>query len=417
MVLKEGGSAILAAVSFSSLFLALSVYYVVDNIARPTDSTQSKNYLKDIEEGEPKVTNPLTEILYNQLFNKKSLEMCPVYLKDSCRWDIIEDKNATQENTTKKQLIGAIRRSCQIFGIVKYQDVCFYEGENLFEIQDSARIAQILKDCAYVNDRGYPCLLSNNIKPEMHSPKNVCVSDSKTFKNVVTHRCRVPESLDSSNDSNVIPLEDIIYDGEINTFRNKNGQNGDTSSTSDDGNQQYKSGSNKTTTGTNATTVVCHIFLAALLIVSASVALYEVCRDRLSDKKFGQHSIIADGRINAIGSRSSSLDSRRCSLVDLTMSRHARRESVQHSAVQQQVNLQEPSNSSISTMHHSQIKLLGNSFPVHIGATASVIPKDRAPTPSGVVTPAKSRRTSVDGSEDDSSPDLTKRRVRFLRRH
>ncbi|KAJ9580136.1 hypothetical protein L9F63_004209 [Diploptera punctata] len=100
------------------------------------------------------------------------------------------------------------------------------------------------------------------------------------------------------------------------------------------------------------------------------------------------------------------------------MSRHVRRESVQHSAVQQQASLQQPSNSNM------QIKLLGgrpapllrrSSFPVHIGATTS----ERTQTPSGVATPAKSlsRRTSIDGSEEDSSPDVAKRRVRFLRRH
>lgn len=75
--------------------------------------------------------------------------------------------------------------------------------------------------------------------------------------------------------------------------------------------------------------------------------------------QFGQQSIIGDGRINAIGSRSFSLDSRRCSLVDLTVSRHARRKSVQH---QQLVIPQEPSNYNASTtvaQRCPQTKLLG----------------------------------------------------------
>jgi hypothetical protein len=65
-----------------------------------------------------------------------------------------------------------------------------------------------------------------------------------------------------------------------------------------------------------------------------------------------------------------------------------------------------------------------SSFPIHIGAASSTThqsftPKEHVPSPSGTSTPTKStsRRTSVDGSEDDSSPDMAKRRVRFLRRH
>ena len=293
MALKDGGSAMLAAVSMSSLFLALSVYYIVDNIARPIDDPQDRRNFNENEDERPKVVNPLTEIIYNQLFQKKPLEVCPLYFKDICRWSLLEDKNETikklNANTTnhkQKHFNIAVRRSCQILGIVKYQDVCFYMGKSLEFLEDNARVAQMLKDCEYVNDKGYPCVISNNVKSENQTPKNVCLSDGKTFKNVVTHRCRVPESFDSNNDSNVIPLEDIIYDGEIHTFRGTDGKSEAGSSIdSEDGNQQYKSGSNKTTTGTNATTVVCHILLATLLIVSASVALYEVCRDRFSDKK------------------------------------------------------------------------------------------------------------------------------------
>ncbi|KAJ9580137.1 hypothetical protein L9F63_004210, partial [Diploptera punctata] len=264
----------------------LSVYYIIDNIARPINDPQIRVTLNENDNEKPNVANPLTEILYNQLFQNKPLDMCPSYFKDICRWEFLEDKDDkkidNETNHKQKHLNVAITRSCQIFGIVKYQDVCFYVGKSLEFIEDSSRIAQVLKDCEYVNDKGYPCVLTNNMKTENQSPKNVCLSDSKTFKNVVTHRCRVPESIDSNNDSNVIPLEDIIYDGKINTFRDKSG---DISSLDSEQGNQHKSGSNKTTTGTNATTVVCHILLAALLIVSASIALYEVCRDRLSDKK------------------------------------------------------------------------------------------------------------------------------------
>jgi hypothetical protein len=85
-----------------------------------------------------------------------------------------------------------------------------------------------------------------------------------------------------------MPFEDFIYEMENENYRNENGRTIDESFANGaigDSNQQYKSGSNKTQTGTNATTVVCHVLLAALLVVSASVALFEVCRDRLSDKQ------------------------------------------------------------------------------------------------------------------------------------
>jgi len=59
--------------------------------------------------------------------------------------------------------------------------------------------------------------------------------------------------------------------------------------------------------------------------------------------QLGQQSLIGDGRINVTGSSSYSLDNRRCSLVDLTVSRHQRRESVLH---QQQENLLESNNCS-----------------------------------------------------------------------
>jgi len=75
--------------------------------------------------------------------------------------------------------------------------------------------------------------------------------------------------------------------------------------------------------------------------------------------QLGQQSVIGDGRINATGSSSYSLDNRRCSLVDLTVSRHARRESVLH---QQQENLLESSNCSAGSSaapRRQPTKLLG----------------------------------------------------------
>lgn len=75
--------------------------------------------------------------------------------------------------------------------------------------------------------------------------------------------------------------------------------------------------------------------------------------------QFGQQSIIGDGRINATGGRSYLLDNRRCSLVDLTVSRHARRESAQH---QQQVIQQDCSNNNAGpsvAQRRPQTKLLG----------------------------------------------------------
>jgi hypothetical protein len=85
-----------------------------------------------------------------------------------------------------------------------------------------------------------------------------------------------------------MPLEDLIYEVVNDSYGNESrGKKGEISAegSNDENNQQYKSGSNRTNTGTNATTVVCNILLAALLIASASVALFEVCRDRLRDKK------------------------------------------------------------------------------------------------------------------------------------
>jgi len=49
----------------------------------------------------------------------------------------------------------------------------------------------------------------------------------------------------------------------------------------------------------------------------------------------------------------------------------------------------------------------------------SFTPKEHNKTPSGGATPTKAtpRRTSMDLTEGDSSPDMAKRRVRFLRRY
>jgi hypothetical protein len=298
MVLKHSGSTVLAGVSLLSLFLALSVYYIVDNIARPSEDTAYSNYSTE-RHGEPsgkhKVMHPLTEVLYQQLFQKKPLGVCPVYLTNICRWKIHKHDNQTTEeksykNTTKdklKQLNGIIRL-CQVFGIIKYQDVCFYVQNSLFEvIPASRRVSQILQDCAYIHNEGYPCVIRSNTESEYLAPRNVCVSDSATVINVLTKRCRFRmESYRNNRD--FTPLEDLIYEAENDSYGNQYGRKKEESSAdgaNDDNNQQYKSGSNKTKTGTNATTVVCHILLATLLVASASVALFEVCRDRLADKK------------------------------------------------------------------------------------------------------------------------------------
>ncbi|PNF34627.1 hypothetical protein B7P43_G05870 [Cryptotermes secundus] len=446
MVPKHNGSTVLVGVSLFSLLLALSVYYVVDNIARPSDDTAHGNYLTEQNSessGKQKIMHPLTEILYQQLFQKKPLGVCPVYLTKICRWKIYkhEDNETTEEkiykNTTKDKLkeFNSIIRLCQVFGLIKYQDVCFYVQNSFFQVIPASRKAsQILQDCAYINNNGYPCVVRSNTESQYLAPRNVCVSDSATAINVLTKRCRFRTET-YRNNSEFMPLEDFIYEVENYSYRNEyGGKKGEISAEgANDNNQQYKSGSNKTKTGTSATTVVCHILLAALLVASASVALFEVCRDRLGDKKFGQQSIIGDGRINATGGRSFLLDNRRCSLVDLTVSRHARRESAQH---QQQVIQQDCSNNNAGpsvAQRRPQTKLLGDrpppllrrsSFPVHIGAAASIThhsftPKERVPTPSGTATPTKpsSRKASVDGSEGDSSPDMGKRRVRFLRRY
>ncbi|XP_049859079.1 translation initiation factor IF-2-like [Schistocerca gregaria] len=71
-----------------------------------------------------------------------------------------------------------------------------------------------------------------------------------------------------------------------------------------------------------------HIVIAVLLVVSAAGALLEVFRDRIKDKAATGGEESDDGR-----------PGRRCSLADLTVSRHARRESVQ---LHQQLQLQPP---------------------------------------------------------------------------
>jgi hypothetical protein len=295
MVLKHGGSAALAGLSALSLFLALSVYYIVDNIARPSEDTERRNHSTDRDDetsAKLKGINPLTEILYQQLFQKKSLEVCPVYLENICRWDMHRNDNETtheksHRNTTTRKLnkFNGIIRLCQVFGIKKYQDVCFYMGNSVFEetSSDNRKISQILQDCAYINDKGYPCVVKSDIKSEYLAPRNVCVSDSATLINFFTKRCRHREESHNNNISNFIPFEDIIYEQENNSYGKR--ARSSANSAPGDNSQQYKSGSNKTKTVTNATSVVCHILLAALLVVSASVALFEVCRDRLSHKK------------------------------------------------------------------------------------------------------------------------------------
>jgi hypothetical protein len=295
MVLNHKGSVTLAGVSVLSFFLALGVYYAVDNIARHPEDTIDKSHSTDRnEEGSRKfkVTHPPTEILYEQLFQKKSPAMCPVYLTEVCKWNTHKNDEIKQEKTyndTKKdkgKQFNRVIRLCQIFGIIKYQDVCFYVGHGLVEVISDGR-SQLLQHCAYINSNGYPCVLKGAVKSEHLAPRNVCVSDSETAINVLRKRCRyrAPSHL---NNSNFVPFEDLVYEAEYDSYgygRKKfespaNGSSGDN-------NQQYKSGSDKAKAGTNATTVVCHILLAVLLVVSASVALFEVCRDRLCDKKVG----------------------------------------------------------------------------------------------------------------------------------
>lgn len=297
MVLNYKGPVLLAGVSVLSFFLALSVYYAVDNIARYPGHTQQKSYSTGRDEGgssKIKVMHPLTEILYEQLFQKKTPAVCPVYLTKMCKWNIQKNDKIKEEksyNDTKKdkgkQFIGVVRL-CQIFGIIKYQDVCFYVGQSLVDVV-SDRSSPMLQDCSYINRNGYPCVLKSAVKPEYLVPRNVCVSDSESVLNVLRKRCRYrPQS--QLNNSNFVPFEDLVYEDEYDSYTDGYGRKkGEipANGTSGDNNQQYKSGGDKTKTGTNATTVVCHILLAVLLVVSASVALFEVCRDRLCDKKVG----------------------------------------------------------------------------------------------------------------------------------
>jgi hypothetical protein len=302
MFLTHRGSALLAGVSVLSFFLALSVYYTVDNIARFPEDTGHKSYSTERDDGDYgkiKVMHPLTEILYQQLFQKKPLAVCPIYLTKMCKWNIPNDVEIKEEksyNNTKKdkeKQFNGIIRLCQVFGIIKYQDVCFYMGHSLGEVISDSK-SQILQECAYVNDNGYPCVLNNNVKSEYLVPRNVCVSDRETVLNVLTKQCRYREQ-SYLNNSDFVPFEDLIFEEEYDRYTNGFGRRKDKNSAngaSVANNQQYKSGGDKTKTGTNATTVVCHILLAVLLVVSASVALFEVCRDRLCDKKVGLTTII-----------------------------------------------------------------------------------------------------------------------------
>ncbi|XP_021925781.1 uncharacterized protein LOC110832783 isoform X2 [Zootermopsis nevadensis] len=384
MAVQQSGVPVLIGVSILSLFLALSVYYMVDNITRPSEDKEHITYSTEKDNGPSenhKTTNPLTEFLYQQLFQRKAHDVCPVYLANVCRWNLQKDDNGIKsyKNTTKQKLkqFHGIIRLCQVFGTIKYQDVCFYVGNSLLEhISENGIVSQIFQDCVYINDNGYPCLIKSKTESDYLAPRNACVSDSTTVINVLTKRCRFREE-SYLNDSNFMPFEDLIYEVENDNYRNENGRTTEENSANaetGDSNQQYKSGNNKTQTGTNATTVVCHVLLAALLVVSASVALFEVCRDRLSNKQLGQQSIIGDGRINAIGSHSSLLDNRRCSLADLTASRHVRRESIQ------QVIPREPSSYNTSSTVAPlcpQTKLLGKC------STTTIITPQFIPNPHG----------------------------------
>ena len=298
MVENHKSPVLLAGVSVFSIFLALSVYYAVDNIAKHPEDTQQKSDSTDRDDGgsrKIKVMHPLTEILYEQLFQKEPPAVCPVYLTKMCKWNIEKNDKIKEEksyNDTKKdkekQFNGVIRL-CQIFGIIKYQDVCFYVGRGLVEVISDRRSSQMLQDCAYINSNGYPCVLKGAVESKYLVPRNVCVCDGESALNVLRKRCRY-RAQSHLNNSNFVPFEDVVYEAEYDSYMDGYGpKKGESSAngSSSDNNQQYKSGGDKTKTGTNATTVVCHILLAVLLVVSASVALFEVCRDRLCDKKVG----------------------------------------------------------------------------------------------------------------------------------
>jgi len=299
MVLNHKSSVLLAGVSVLSFFLALSVYYAVDNIARYAEDTQQKSdSTSDRDDGgsrKIKVMHPLTEILYEQLFQKKPPAMCPVYLTKMCKWNtqrndkIKEEKSYNDTKKDKGKQFNGVIRLCQVFGIIKYQDVCFYVGHGLVEVISDRRSSQMLQDCAYINSNGYPCVLKSAVKSEYLVPRNVCVCDSESVLNMLRKRCRY-RAQSHLNDSSFVPFEDLVYEAEYDSYTDGYGRKKGESpanGSSGDNNQQYKSGGDKTKTGTNATTVVCHILLAVLLVVSASVALFEVCRDRLCDKKVG----------------------------------------------------------------------------------------------------------------------------------
>nr|CAD7205125.1 unnamed protein product [Timema douglasi] len=125
---------------------------------------------------------------------------------------------------------------------------------------------------------------------------------------------------------------------------------------------------------------------------------------------------IVEGGDGSCTSRPAGCDARRCSLVDLTVSRHARRESLHH--LQQH---QSPSFDTSTSGQRPHVRLLGgrpppllrrSSFPVQMASSRVDL---QLRSPAG--TPAKlSRRPSVD-SEGDSSPDMGRRRVRIIRRH
>jgi len=297
MDLNHKGPVLLAGVSVLSFFLALSVYYMVDNIARHPEYIQQQSYSADRDEGDSRkinVMHPLTEILYEQLFQKQPPAVCPVYLTKMCKWNVQKNDKIKEEksyNDTKKDKgkeFNGVIRLCQIFGIIKYQDVCFYVGRGFVDVI-SNRSSQMLQDCAYININGYPCVLKSAVKSEYLVPRNVCVSDSESVINVLRKRCRY-RAQSHQNNSNFVPFEDLVYETEYDSYADGYGRKKGESlanGSSGDNHQQYKSGGDKTKTGTNATTVVCHILLAVLLVVSASVALFEVCRDRLCDKKVG----------------------------------------------------------------------------------------------------------------------------------
>lgn len=191
---------------------------------------------------------------------------------------------------------------------------------------------------------------------------------------------------------------------------------------------------------THPSSLIGQIFLGALLLLSVGVALCEVFRDRLREKR--SPPTITNAFSNA------AVDLRRCSLADLTVSRHARRESVQlaNAAVAAATQQAAADDSQAEQHAHAVLRrhrlITAMSFDSGLGTSVAVQPprpsyrilghrppplqrRSSFPVPlasgssgeQSFNTGSKlSRRSSVEQSEEESSPDL-RRRVRIIRRH